>query len=203
MSSRSIFVTGLVFVFAILTNLILNQIEDDAVTKSVVKNDPDLYMLNATVTQLDSTGQVHHKIIAERFTHFPLTDVTALISPQIKMYPSPPGAPWDISSKNGRLLSQSVYREEVVELWDDVLAIQLKERGEFLNIQSQSLTVHTNKDFIETNDKVFVDDNGGRTTAAAMKAWLDTGKFEFYSSNTERVRSVLLPNFESSNDETN
>ena len=85
---------------------------------------------------------------------------------------------------------------------------ELERQGAPINISasacegvlSAALNMLEGRSFIETNDKVFVDDNGGRTTAAAMKAWLDTGKFEFYSSNTERVRSVLLPNFESSND---
>ena len=103
--------------------------------------------------------------------------------------------PWDIEAKNGRLLSHSVYREEVVELWDDVLAVQLADNGQYITIQTQSLTVYPEREFAETDQKVYIDNNSGRTSAAGMKAFFQGGKFIFYSTPTERVHTIFLPEF--------
>jgi lipopolysaccharide export system protein LptC len=161
----------------------------------MLQNDPDMYMLNATITQFDDSGGLQHTINADRFTHFPLTDVTSLKFPNLKLFPDKDNEPWDIKAKNGRLLSQSVYREEVVELWDDVVAVQQKASGRFINIQTQSLTVYPEREYAETDQKVFIDGNSGRTSAAGMKAFFQQGRFIFYSKPTERVNTVFLPEF--------
>ena len=181
-----------------MTNFILEKNDEDLEPEIVGKNDPDLYMLNATITQYNDSGNIQNEISADRFTHFPLTDMTALISPNMRLFPDTDDEPWDIESKKGRLLSQSVYREQVVELWDDVLAIQQNVDGSFIHIQTQSLTVYPEREFAETDQKVYIDDNSGRTTAAGMKAYFDEGKFVFYSTPTERVHTIFLPEFKTS-----
>jgi lipopolysaccharide export system protein LptC len=180
---------------AIVTNFILEKNDEDLEIESIGKNDPDLYMLNATITQFNESGNIQNEISADRFTHFPLTDMTALISPNMRLFPNMKGEPWDIEAKKGRLLSQSTYREQVVELWDDVLAIQQNADGSFIHIQTQSLTVYPEREFAETDQKVYIDDNSGRTTAAGMKAYFDKGKFVFYSTPLERVHTIFLPEF--------
>jgi lipopolysaccharide export system protein LptC len=194
-NNRAIILASLILVFAIGTNFIMEQNDESLTVTPALNNDPDLYMLSATITQFNDQGKIQHEIGADRFTHFPLTDVTALIQPKMRLFPGTEDDPWDIVAKNGRLLSQSDYREQVVELWDDVLAIQQHPDGKFINIQTQSLTVYPGREYAETNKKVYIDDNTGRTTAAAMKAYFETGKFIFYSTPTERVQTIFLPEF--------
>ncbi len=195
MNNRATILASLILVFAIATNLILEQGDDSLTTASMLQNDPDLYMLNATITQFDDDGNLQHTIKADRFTHFPLTDVTSLKFPSLKLFPDSKKEPWDIEAKNGRLLSQSVYREEVVELWEDVMAVHHTDNGHFINIRTQSLTVYPEREYAETNQKVTIDSNSGRTSAAGMKAFLQDGKFIFYSTPTERVHTIFLPEF--------
>lgn len=197
MNNRATILASLILVFAIGTNFIMEQNDESLTATPVLNNDPDLYMLSATITQFNDQGKIQHEISADRFTHFPLTDVTALIQPKMRLFPAAEDDPWDIVAKNGRLLSQSDYREQVVELWDDVLAIQQHADGKFINIQTQSLTVYPGREYAETNKKVYIDDHTGRTTAAAMKAYFETGKFIFYSTPTERVHTIFLPEFSS------
>jgi len=83
-----------------------------------------------------------------------------------------------------------------VELWEKVLAIQEDTNGNFLSIRTDSLTVYPEKDFAETDQKVYIDDNTGRTVAAGMKAYLEEGRFIFYSSHSQRVKTILLPTFD-------
>lgn len=194
MNNRATILASLILVFAIATNLILEQ-SDSLPLAPMLQNDPDLYMLNATITQFDDDGNLQHTIKADRFTHFPLTDMTSLISPNLQLFSHSKKEPWDIEAKNGRLLSQSVYREQVVELWDDVFAIQQTPNGHFIKIQTQSLTVYPEREYAETDQKVYIDDNSSRTSAAGMKAFFKGGKFIFYSTPTERVHTIFLPEF--------
>ncbi len=193
MNNRAIILASLILVFAIGTNFIMEQNDGDLTPAPSLNNDPDLYMLKASITQFDDSGNIQHEIMADRFTHFPLTDVTSLILPSIRLLSGPEDGPWDIVAKNGRLLSQSAYREQVVELWNDVLATQKRPDGKFIIIDTQSLTVYPERQYAETDQKVSIDDHTGRTTAAGMKAYFDPGRFIFYSTATERVHTMILP----------
>ena len=176
----------------------MDESDKELSSESVMQNDPDFYMLNAVVTQFDDEGKLQHKIKADRFTHFPLTDVTALKQPNMQLIPQSDAIPWDINAKNGRLLSSSNYREEVIELWGDVVAIRHRANSKFITIQTMSLTVYPEKEYAETDRKVTIDENSGRTTAAGMKAFFESGKYIFYSTPTERVHTIFLPEFSKS-----
>lgn len=191
-----------ILVFAAGINLLIDRDHHELdQVENLNRNDPDLYMRNATITQFTEVGDKQHRIKAERFTHFPLTDITTLKQPDMTLYGTEPGAdPWDIIAKNGRLLPQVVFRDEIIELWEDVLAIQTDTDGNFLNIRTNSLTIHPATDYAETDQKVIIDDNAGRTTAAGMKAYFEDGKFLFFSRDQERVKTILLPDFNKSAD---
>lgn len=196
LNSRSLLFIGVVLVLAAAINYLLEESTTEEPVQAVVnKNDPDLYMRNATITQFTKTGERQHQIKANLFTHFPLTDITTLREPDMTLYPNDQTNPWDIVSNHGRLLPNVGFRDEIVELWDEVLAIQTDLDGNFINIRTDSLTVHPETDYAETDQRVIIDDNSGRTTAAGMKAYFEEGKFLFFSHEQERVRTILLPEF--------
>jgi lipopolysaccharide export system protein LptC len=201
-NSRSVLVIGIVLVLAVAINLLLDEsTAEDNKPAQVNRNEPDMYMRHATVTQFTKTGIRQHQISADLFTHFPLTDITTLRAPDMTLYPTDDDAnPWDIVAKHGRLLPDVGFREEIVELWDEVLAIQTDLNGNFINIRTESLNVHPGADYAETDQKVIIDDNSGRTTAAGMKAYFEEGKFLFFSRDKQRVRTILLPEFHKSLD---
>jgi len=192
MINRIIVLSTLILAFALTINWVMVESED---TEDLTPgNEPDLYMLNATINQFDEEGELQHQIAANRFTHFPLTDLTTMKSPAIALGRRRDSAPWEITSNEGRILPSSDYREEIVELWSNVLASKSDSGSEFINIQTNSLSVYPERDYAETDETVFIDNQSGRTTAAGMKAFLDTGKFMFYSTPTHRVTTVFLPN---------
>ncbi|MDA0272916.1 MAG: LPS export ABC transporter periplasmic protein LptC [Proteobacteria bacterium] len=192
MINRIIVLSTLILAFALTINWVMVESED---TEDLTPgNEPDLYMLNATINQFDEEGELQHQIAANRFTHFPLTDLTTMKSPALALGRTRDSNPWEITSNDGRILPSSDYREEIVELWSNVLASKSASGSEFINIQTNSLTVYPERDYAETDEAVFIDNQSGRTTAAGMKAFLDTGKFMFYSTPTNRVTTIFLPN---------
>lgn len=192
MINRIIVLSTLILAFALTINWVMVESED---TEDLTPgNEPDLYMLNATINQFDEEGELQHQIAANRFTHFPLTDLTTMKSPALALGRTRDSNPWEITSNDGRILPSSDYREEIVELWSNVLASKSASGSEFINIQTNSLTVYPERDYAETDEAVFIDNQSGRTTAAGMKAFLDTGKFMFYSTPTRRVTTIFLPN---------
>lgn len=191
MINRFLVISILILVSSLAVNWLLEEPEKQALIST--RNDPDLYMLNATIKQFGDGGELQHTLSAERFTHFPLTDLTTMQAPRIELGPGDKTKNWDISAREGRLLSESLYREEIIELWSDVLVDQSGAGDQFVLIQTSSLTVYPERNYAETDEKVYIDSLTGRTTAAGMKAFLDTGRFQFFSNQQERVLTIFLP----------
>ena len=192
MINRIIVLSTLILAFALTINWFMT--ESDETVDFNPRNAPDLYMLNATISQFDSEGELQHRIAANRFTHFPLTDLTTMKFPALVLGRAKGSEPWEITSSEGRILPSSDYREEIVELWNNVLASHKIDGSSFVNMQTNSLTVYPERDYVETDEPVFIDNQRGRTTAAGMKAFLGTSKFLFYSTPKHRVTTIFLPN---------
>ncbi len=190
MANRVIILSCIILVIAFATDWLLKDAITDPMLEDLKRNDPDIYMLDATIRQFADNGDLQYELSADRFTHFPLTDVTILERPNLMLYPQN-GTPWTISSSNGRLLSKSIYREEVMELWDDVLLSRQSQDVQFVNIKTQSLTVYPEREYAETDLKVSINDNASTTSAAGMEAHLDQEKLVFFSNREERVNTVI------------
>jgi len=196
LTNRLLIVSIFILLIAATTNLLIDQNAENSPAQVIGKNDPDMYMRNANITQFSELGKKRHNILAERLTHFPLTNITTLKTPRMILYPTLQGEmPWHIQADHGRQLPKAPVREEVIELWDGVVATQTSTVGDFINISTESLTVYPVRDYAETTQKVYIDDNSGRTTAAGMKAYFSEGRFIFFSNRAERVRTIYLPVF--------
>jgi lipopolysaccharide export system protein LptC len=180
----------MIIAFALTVNWFMTEPEEESDFTS--RNEPDLYMLNATIRQFSPEGKLQYRIAANRFTHFPLTDVTTMTLPALTLARTQDSDPWEITSSKGRILPSSDYREEVVELWSDVRASQSGNERDLVTIETNSLTVYPDRDYAETDEPVLIKNLSGRTTAAAMKAFLTTGKFMFYSTPKQRVTTIFL-----------
>ena len=135
MINRVIVLSTLILAFALTINWFMTESEEAA--DFTPGNEPDLYMLNATISQFGSEGELQHRIAANRFTHFPLTDLTTMKSPALALGRTQDANPWEITSSEGRILPSSDYREEIVELWSDVLASQSGNGSAFVNLRDQ------------------------------------------------------------------
>lgn len=191
MTNRIVFFGCLALAFALAIDWVL---ERSALAPPPPRNnDPDVYMLNASIDQYDDGGQLQHRIQASRFTHFPLTDLTALSAPVISLGNAPGDSPWEIKASEGRMLPPTPYREKVVELWDNVLAARSGDSGRYINLRTESLTVYPDREYARTDSRVHIDNQAGSTRAAGMEAFLNQGKFVFFSDGGDRVTTVFLP----------
>lgn len=191
-TNRTIVLVSLILIIAIGTNWFLDVADEPPAPDPTARNEPDLYMVDARITQFSTTGDPQHAINAERMTHFPLTDVTTLKVPNIVLYSEEAPSPWHIIATNGRLLPKSSLSDETVELWDQVLASRENEDGDFVNIQTESMTVYPERDFAETREPVTIDNQTSRTSAGGgMKANLGNGVFEFFAGKQGRVVTII------------
>ena len=155
------------------------------------KNEPDLFLEHASLTQFNQRGILTSQITAKRFTHYPLTDVTALQSPRIKLFIEREPNPWRINSTAGRLLPLSEYRKETVELWDEVNANRLHRDGTQTVITTATLTVFANENMAKSDEAVVITTTNSVTRASSMQAWLDSGQFELKGSASQPVTTRL------------
>ena len=102
MINRVIVLSTLILAFALTINWFMTESEETA--DFTPGNEPDLYMLNATISQFGSDGELQHRITANRFTHFPLTDLTTMKSPALALGRTQDANPWEITSIEGRIL---------------------------------------------------------------------------------------------------
>ena len=190
MINRLIVPSALIIAFALTINWFMAESEEEV--DFTLRNDPDLYMLNATISQFGPEGELQHRIAANRFTHFPLTDVTTMTFPALELERTRNLDAWKITSSEGRILPSSDYREEIIELWNNVSASRSGNGKDFVNIETNSLSVYPGRNYAETDEPVFIKNQSGRTKAAAMKAFLNTGKFMFYSTPTHKVTTIFM-----------
>ncbi|MEM7364723.1 MAG: LPS export ABC transporter periplasmic protein LptC, partial [Pseudomonadota bacterium] len=149
--SRAAMVVALLLL-AVATSYFVDT-QSSSSPEGIATHTPDLYMINAAITQYGKSGHPHHDIAAIRMNHYPLTNVTTLTAPDMNLYNETGHAPWQIEATEGRMLPEALLREQTVELWDDVVALQARHDGEFISIRTESLKVLPDSDYAETQDK--------------------------------------------------
>jgi LPS export ABC transporter protein LptC len=200
-SNKALTLVAIIFLLGIAASWLIEQNEVVSVPAASDGNEPDLYMANALITQFDNNGRPTHRISSARFTHFPANDITTLLAPDILLFDETEPLPWNLTSQEGRILSSSALsppasgkeRDDIVELWNHVLVRKENPDGRYLYVQTESLSVFLQTDYLESDDKVLIDDNAGRTTAAGMRAHLSEGRFYLYGNDEQRVHTILLP----------
>lgn len=155
-------------------------------------NAPDTYMVNARIKQFGADGSLRHVIQANRFTHYPVTDVTTLVAPVVDLH-EVGNTPWHLTSKQGRILpAPDADTGETIELEGEVHAVRAAQ-GAPVSINTEALFVHPGDNYVETDRSVVIEDQRGRTTAAGMQAWLDPGRYVLHGQGSQRVVSRLTP----------
>ena len=153
-------------------------------------NEPDLYMEDASISQVNEAGRRTSVISAKRFTHYPLTDVTTLQLPSIQLLDVGTQSPWSISSVEGRLLGVSEYREEAVELWKVVTAEKISQECA-TRLITETLSVFPDQNLAESDSAVTILTRDTKTTAAGVRALFDKDLFVFRSSPEHRVVTTI------------
>ena len=189
---RSRTLMGLLAVF--IASVLLNRTVDldhQIETAPALLNEPDLFMTQASISQINEEGHLTSKISADRFTHYPLTDVTTLELPRVALYTPNLTGPWTISSTKGRLLGVSVYRKQSVELWSAVRAEKSNPDGSKTTFITDALNVYPSENLAESDTPVTIFTGNTQTKAAKLRANLDQDTFLFNSNATQRVVTTI------------
>lgn len=139
---------------------------------------PDFTARGLETRIFESDGRLSHQIRAEGMAHFSLLGRTELNAPTYISYLSDPhhqndatGANWQVSARQGRL-----YENELLVLEHDVRVLNLSEIGyveqidtDFLSINLQTRTMHTDKLVLIQGDRFVIQGEGMRVDLEAQQ----------------------------------
>ncbi|MGY0217270.1 LPS export ABC transporter periplasmic protein LptC [Endozoicomonadaceae bacterium StTr2] len=141
---------------------------------------PDVFMENARITQYDEAGNRSSFATATQVVHYPDSDTTWLDSPDIWNWQDSINPPWHSVSERGKLLPGG----KTLELYDNVVINRANPKGGApLQLETDFLTIHTDRDIAETERPVRISDESGVTTAVGMTT--------YYKENLVKLKSKV------------
>jgi lipopolysaccharide export system protein LptC len=155
---------------------------------------PDLYMLDAQITQYSDNGTLKYVLESEHVRHFESAGMTRLMDP-VLLLQGDAQAPWQVMAKQGfirREPSPGGNIEEVVYLREDVSLHQRLPSGRFLKLKTPTLYVYPDRQFAQTNDSVMIDTDGGRTTGTGLAVNMADSTLKVDSDPPGRVQTIIL-----------
>ena len=149
-------------------------------------------MNNANLKTYDNQGKWLQNLTAKQFVHLQSTGETYLTEPALTLANNQEDFSWKIKAKKGRIRSNIKESQELVEFWDSVTAAKLNMEGKFTSLNTERLIVYPSRNYLETSSPVFIDNEIGRTSSVGLQAFLNDGRYKFFSSGETRVSTILL-----------
>lgn len=169
------------------------------------REQPDLYMEGAVLSQFDDNGALRYQLTANRIAHYPERGLTSVQQPSLSLVRA--GAPtWTARAQRGELTTPPAgaageaaakgATSETVALQKSVELLQ-RNGTRFVRMRTEQLTVQPMARTAQTDVAVMIDTEMAQTRAAGMRADLDTGHIRLTSRSGLRVTTVVQPNDES------
>jgi LPS export ABC transporter protein LptC len=182
-----------------LVLMVFDSAEETADTQlpSELADAPNLLMATATILQYREDGTLNYRLAASQIRHFDTENVTRLRDASLHLIDSEGKAPWDIRARSGEIrqhLTPDQPPEEVVFLQDQVEMTQENPDGSFVRLQTPSIYYYSERQYAETAQNVMIDTDVGRTKAIGLQGELQQGLLRLFSSDEERVHTIVLPN---------
>lgn len=138
---------------------------------------PDFFMDNPRIRQLNEQGQPVYELTSERAAHQVGKDVTELDEPRLQYYRANEQQPWDLRARYGEVSADG----ERVELSQNVIIEQQLSGQAARRLSTPALTVFPNRNYAETDRSVRIE-AAGVTTATGMQAYFNDGRIELLSN---------------------
>lgn len=176
----------LVVVLLILFGLLSQLKSRHVVTESnaVGQEFPQLYMTDVNVREFNDLGELAYQIRTEQITQYQIDlnapspeDYYLLRQPVFTFYEKHP-TPWQISSINARGLADG----KVMDLQGDVVIQQDSNEFGLLTANTETLTIHTDTQFAQTDKAVTMRSPKSQMDAIGMKANLQENHIEMLSN---------------------
>lgn len=158
---------------------------------------PNLLMATATILQYREDGTLNYRLAASQIRHFDAENITRLRDANLHLIDSEGKPPWDIEANSGEIRQHLVPgrpAEEVVYLKDQVEMTQENPDGSFIRVQTPSIDYYSERQYAETTQNVMIDTDVGRTKAIGLQGELQQGLLKLFSSEEERVHTIVLRN---------
>ncbi|MEM8766758.1 MAG: LPS export ABC transporter periplasmic protein LptC [Pseudomonadota bacterium] len=156
---------------------------------------PDLELIDATISRFQEDGAIKYKLRAPLIEHFEGITETALTEPDLTLY-SAPEPPWHMTAERGTIFNASTSGSsgsEQVVLEEDVRMRQLYPDGRSFELRTPTITVYPDREYAETTRDVMITTHAGRTQAVGLEGNLREGKLQLFSTDEQRVHTVILP----------
>lgn len=138
---------------------------DEGRSASQVRNSPDSVAEGTRLVSFDREGRQRYELLADRITHYPQSDVTALEQPRLVYVTE--GRELRISARNGEAEKQG----DVIRLAGDVRALRAPAAGSpEMTFASESLTIWPDDERAETRDPVVLTQGTSTARANGMKS---------------------------------
>ena len=138
---------------------------------------PDFFMDNPRIRQLNEQGQPTYDLISKQATHQVGKDVTELDEPRLQYYREGEQQPWQLQARYGEITANG----DRVELSQNVIIEQQLSGQATRRLATPALSVFPARDYAETDRSVRIE-AGGVTTATGMKAYFNDGRIELLSN---------------------
>lgn len=138
---------------------------------------PDFFMDNPRIRQLNEQGRPVYELTSDKATHQVNSDITELDEPRLQYYREGEQPPWQLRARYGEVTSQG----DQVLLSQNVIIEQQLDPRTTRRLSTPELTVFPNRDYAETDQAVRIE-AGGVTTATGMKAYFNDGRIELLSN---------------------
>ena len=138
---------------------------------------PDFFMDNPRIRQLDEHGQAVYDLASKRAAHQVDRDVTLLDEPRLRYYREGEQQPWSMRARHGEVSADGAQ----VELNEDVVVEQQLDGQAARRLSTSALSVYPRRDYAETDRSVTIE-AGGVTTATGMQAYFNDGRIELLSN---------------------
>ncbi|WP_193075650.1 LPS export ABC transporter periplasmic protein LptC [Pseudomonas sp. FME51] len=139
---------------------------------------PDFFMDNAKIRQLNEQGQPVYDLHSVRAAHQVGKDVTELDAPKLLHYREDDQQPWDVQSRYGEV---SAGGDQVVLSQNVVIEQQLAGQSA-RRLSTPELTIFPERNFAETDRSVRIEALNGVTTATGMEANFNDGSIKLLSN---------------------
>ncbi|MGH8121079.1 MAG: LPS export ABC transporter periplasmic protein LptC [Gammaproteobacteria bacterium] len=146
---------------------------------------PDYYMENFTITNMEEDGTLKNQLEAEYMAHYPDDDTTELVKPRLAI-PRADGQPVHIIADKGWVTTDN----KVILLTGNVALWQNDDAGnKKIEITTSDVRILTDEEYAETDQPSVFTGKDTTVRAIGVRAYLKEGRLQLLNN----VHATILP----------
>lgn len=173
------------FPLLILVVVVIDRVEEptDEVIEETIdmrQTQSDYYLSDFVTRKFNAGGEIEYVIRGSALAHYPDDDRSEITAPRLELHKA--GATWFVRSTTGRFDTEP----DLFKLTGDVVVERSSEQADPIVITTQSLTVETDANRVNTEEKIEIVAATWRIQATGLSSAIDDGKLQLHSAVTGR-----------------